>query len=375
MSQSLIKPNNIAEIINVFKGNIFAHTHAEAAFSRLKNAISAEAMPQIIILTGATGVGKTTLLHAAKNYIDRSYQSQVANIPDMVPSIYMESMPPSSTNFSWKDFFMGLMTTLNEPLVGKKMVSSMQLSLFSGGRLPHPLERSTTDALRRACTSLMRHRNVKLAFLDEAHHMLLVSNRSRLNNQFELIKTFSAESNTTIVMAGTHKLLDILEQSGQLARRAQVIEFARYDMRNKGHVEEFRRVLAHFEGALKKHVPADLLSSSGFFYEKSAGCVGILKDCLTRCLEHSLLAGGKLIDEEFAKSFVMRNTALQTIAEEAFYGESRFEDISSAQLQDLLAKGILLAKNEPGNLIAQPKFSKRRAAQRNPVRDPVGSMR
>lgn len=91
--------------------------------------------------------------------------------------------------------------------------------------------------------------------IDEAQHILLASNRQRLECQFESLKSLAAETGTTILLVGTYRLLEILDQSAQLTRRCQVVNFPRYDMRQKADRNMFIKILSHLSEKLSEHVP------------------------------------------------------------------------------------------------------------------------
>lgn len=197
--------------------------------------------------------------------------------------------------------------------------------------------------------------------------MLLVNSQQRLECQFECLKSLTIQTGVTILLTGTYRLLDILEQSGQLTRRSQVVNFPRYDMRRSTDLLGFRKVLGFLEAELSKYVPTRLDENAEYFYRKSAGCVGILKDWLTLCLEYALKEKVSVIDATFADRFALKNRGLLTITEEACLGEAKLADVADDRLVDLLKNGVLLARDAP-SLPTQ----KRRPGQRNPKRDPVG---
>ncbi|WP_319240210.1 ATP-binding protein [uncultured Propionivibrio sp.] len=357
-----------SEILTDFTSYVFNHPSALTTYRELMTAISAEASPRVIIFTGPTGVGKSTLVKAACNRLLQHYQAQMVAEPDFVPVVTISAVPPNGNAFSWKDFYIRLLTDQHEPLINRKLLLPRQGSLLPDHGLgERALEHSVADALRRAVEEYCRRRRTRYLIIDEAHHMLLVNTQQRLDCQFECLKSLTIQTGVTILLTGTYRLLDILEQSGQLTRRSQVVNFPRYDMRRSSDLLSFRKVLGFLEAELSKYIPTRLDENAEYFYRKSAGCVGILKDWLTLCLEHALDEGVTAIDAVFAERFALKNRGLLTIAEEACLGEAKLADVGDDRLTDLLKNGVLLARDEP----SLP-TRRRRPGQRNPKRDPVG---
>lgn len=371
MSKRTLDQTAIEAAVADFRQYVIAHPNAKAAFSELMTALQATAAPQIIILTGPTGAGKSTLAQAARNRLMQRFEAQMHAEPDFVPVVTINAVPPNGNSFSWKDFHIRLLSGQSEPLVNRKLYFPPQTTLLPAPSvLPPVLGNSTADALRRSVEQYLRLRRTKVMIIDEAHHLLLVGGTQRLECQFESLKSLTIETGVTILLVGTYRLLDILDQSGQLTRRSQVINYARYDQRRQGDMENFRKVLVTFEQRIGAMVEARLDEHAKYFYQKTGGCIGILKDWLSRCLEHALCEGASIIDAKFAERFALKNRGLLTIIEEAFLGEERVADVGDDRLFDLLKNGVLLARNG-SPLPKKP----RRPGQRNPKRDPVGEAR
>ncbi|MDO9054554.1 MAG: hypothetical protein Q7U37_11590 [Gallionella sp.] len=117
------------------------------------------------------------------------------------------------------------------------------------------------------------------------------------------------------------------------------------------------------------HIPTRLDTHAEYFYKKSAGCVGILKDWLCRCLEYALLESAPAIDDKFAERFALKNRGVMTIIEEACLGEVKLIDVGDDILLDLLTNGVL-----PGSVNHELPTKRPRPGKRYPKRDPVGGL-
>lgn len=360
--------NPVTEAVFSYQSHIFNHPFAAEALKNLGAEMNSLSAPQVMILTGPTGVGKSTLVRTACNRVLAAHMDELRDNPEIVPIIAINAVPPSAARFSWKDFYIRLLVGQNEPLVDRKLYLPKQMSLLPGcAASAHGFERSVTDALRRSVEVLLKERKTRLLVIDEAQHILLASNPQRLECQFESLKSLAAETGCIILLVGTYRLLDILDQSAQLTRRCQVVNFPRYDMRRSDHREEFQKILTHFSEKLSQHVPTQLEEESKYFYNKSAGCVGILKDWLGRCLEYALQEKAPQINSAFAERFALTNRGLMTIIEEAFWGEEKLLDVDDGSVIDLLENGIVFSSPES----KQPKGNKK-PGKRDPKRDAVG---
>lgn len=360
--------NSARDKLADFNNFMFKHPIALRTFAELVSVLKSEVTPQVIIFTGPTGVGKSTLAKAACNRLHQHFHDQMQTEPDFVPVVTVSAVPPNGGAFSWKDFYIRVLTGQHEPLIDRKLLVTRQPSLFpfQGVMGERQLEHSVADSLRRSLETYCRQRRTRFLIIDEAHHMLLVNGSQRLECQFECLKSLTIQGGVTILLIGTYRLLDILEQSGQLTRRSQVVNFPRYDYRRAEDRTGFRQVLGFLEQKMSAFIPTRLDIDVEYFYQKSAGCVGILKGWMSRCLEHALDEEVKVIDRRFAERFALKNRGLLTIIEEACLGEARLADVGDEQLSDLLEHGVLLARD------GSPEHSARRPGKRKAKRDPVG---
>ena len=224
-----------------------------------------------------------------------------------------------------------------------------------------------------------------MLIIDEAHHILMVRNPTDLEYQFEILKSLTIITGVTIVLVGTYKLLEIRDQSGQLVRRSQIIHFPRYDINDIKHREQFKSTLVSMANSMPISPSPNLAPHVDYFYLKTAGCVGILKEWLERCLEQ-VLDKKKPFTPKLASEFALSNKALMTVVEEALAGEAKLKDVSDAVLSKLLKDGIPMVPKKPkeppsggaapkpteppkGGTAPKPKL---RPGERSPTRDPVG---
>lgn len=360
---------SVKERVEHFKSRKIDHDTLNLAYNKAMAALGSSSGPKIITITGPTGAGKTTLARRIYRDLVKAHEPEVLADPSMVPVLGINAIPPNGTSFNWKDFYFRLLEKNGDVLLDHKLNLPRQKNMFPELLFPPPSEGSTADTLRRAMEKCLQKRKTKFLIIDEAHHLLMVKDHERLEYQFESLKSLSNESDTTIVLVGTYRLMDIRDHSGQLVRRSEIVHFPRYDFRIKGHRDSFASALMSLVVKMPLEEIPDLVKNVDYFYMKSAGCVGILKDWLTRCLEQAIKKKMKTFDTDFASRYALDNKGLRTIIEEALAGEAKLQDEPIEDLKSLMEYGApLIPETPPDN----PPRKRGRVGERKPVRDKTG---
>lgn len=361
---------SLKQRVDYFKNRLIDHSLLSVAFNKAMAALGSSSGPRVVTITGPTGVGKTTLARRIYRQLMKNYEDEIAADPSMVPVLGINAIPPNGTSFNWKDFYFRLLEKNGDVLLDHKLNLPRQGNMFPELLFPPPSEGATADSLRRALEKCICKRGTKFLIVDEGHHLMMVKDDGRLEYQFESLKSLTIETDVIIVLVGTYRLLDIREHSGQLVRRSEVVPLSRYDFRQQGDKQSFASALATLQNKMPLEVTPDMVPDVEYFYLKTGGCIGILKDWLTRCLEQAILENRKTVDAEFASRFALDNKGLSTIIEEALAGESKLADVSLDSIKTLLTEGIpvIYAPEDPKKKMT----SKRRVGERNPTRDKTG---
>ncbi|WP_143029266.1 hypothetical protein [Rhodoferax sp. OV413] len=100
--------------------------------------------------------------------------------------------------------------------------------------------------------------------------------------QFEILKSLAVELRIPILLVGAYDLLGILDGTGQLLRRSQIIHLPRYRAGAEGVDPNFIDALHTLLEAIKIPMDENLAHRADYFFLKSVGCIGTLKDWLDR---------------------------------------------------------------------------------------------
>lgn len=380
--------NSIETRKDYFYRKTINHPRLEQAKENALSLIDTSGEPDIMIVTGPTGVGKTTLAVKIEDQLLERNMDRMQSDKSYLPVIRVDAIPPDKDmKFDWKDFYTRLLHAFSEPCISQKQLFEDEIYMEQPIS-PH-YSMNTVAALRRAVENTMKMRSTRALIIDEANHLLMVDLKL-MRRQFEIIKSLSQKCNVTIILIGTYDLLEILEQSAQLVRRGRVVHMARYDDYNPADKLAFMSALFTFQRHMPFKIEPNLVKHLNVFYLKSAGCIGILKKWLNNAVLDALNRSLETIDMEFILQHAHSNKSIQTVLKEAFIGESKLKDIDvkelrgmlrvhhknigkvATQVTDVLSKGADGEQESLPNLPPDKKSVKGQVGKRNPKRDPVG---
>jgi energy-coupling factor transporter ATP-binding protein EcfA2 len=366
--------------LEYFRAYTMAHPRLVAAREALLGAIHGRAPNSLILVLGPTGVGKTTLRAKVEQMLTMEMLPELQATPGRLPVVSVECIAPESGSFSWRDHFVRLLLQMNEPLIDRKLNSKSTARTDDRAMNCLPNPRTAGADYHHAAEQALRFRRPVAVLLDEAQHLARISSGRRLSEQLDVIKSIANRTETVHVLFGTYELLAFRNLSAQLSRRSIYIHFPRYRADDHKDREMFMTVLRSFEQQRPVSQPPDLVHGWEYLYERSIGCVGVLKEWLVRALTGVSRRNASVLTMRDLQAHALSVSQCEKMLSETLEGEVGLqEDVEqSNRLRTRL--GLSLHEGHPEKLkspvvtigIPSSKKQRWRPGQRLPTRDVIG---
>jgi AAA domain len=380
MNQPKKFPSNLLDLsisdkINYFENYKVNHPKLKEVCDLVMRSIRKPDGASLISVYGPTGVGKTTLRRGIEKQLIEDALLKLEEDKGKIPVVGIEAVAPESGNFNWKDYFTRALIALEEPLIEHKIQIDYNIPEIrrdgEGGIL---IKQSTSAAkLRQALEKALFHRRPDIFFVDEAQHLSKMSSGQKLQNQLDCLKSLANMSGVIHGLFGTYELLIFRNLSAQLSRRSIDIHFPRYQANNLEDLRAFKSVLLTFQRHMPIHQEPDFVSQWDYFYERSLGCVGILKDWLTRTFRDVLEEGENIISKKHLQRRAWSVAQCRRMLQEIEEGEKQLEETEDDVSQLRKSLGIHSETvQETLNSSSKSNKGSRRVGQRKPKRDSIG---
>jgi hypothetical protein len=375
---------SIDEKVRFFRAAIISHPNIDNAQTELLSAISMATPDTLIFVFGPAGIGKSTLRNSTATKTIARLLPELESDKERIPIVSIELPAPGPRKFDWGETFRLLLQELQEPLIDRKRASQADYDFDPNGmsgnglsRLRDTNRKPSVNDYRYSYVNSLRHRRPVAVLLDDAHYMGKVSGPDLLS-QLDLVKSLASRSGRPHVLFGTYELLALRNLSGQISRRSSDIHLPRYTTQTDDQ-DSFASAVASL--CLKMPVPECpiLEVDSDYLYERSGGCVGILKEWMGKALHDAISKNSSTVTRADMEKRAYSDAALTQILTEIVEGEKRLEQGGSRYLEvrkDFL--GIKKSDGKPSSP-AKEKCSdpqkpprKKRVGERSPTRDPIG---
>jgi len=323
--RSLLKQSK-QERLKYFSNFTIAHPRLVETYEELMRVIRRTGSGTLILVFGPSGVGKSTLLRRVQRQLTAERMTELEERPDLIPVVVDELVGPDSGCFNWKDFYRRLLISMDEPLVDRKVVYEKTEAPQSPRIYFKTGPRSVTADLRFAVEQTLKYRKPGAVLIDEAQHLAKMASGRKLEDQLDCLKSLSNQTGVLFVLMGTYELLAFHNLNAQLSRRTINVHFGRYRLDNKGDGHAFKSALLTFQKHLPLNEEPNLLARWDYFYERSLGCVGILKDWLARALGETLDQGSSRLTDKHVEMYAPSLSQCHKLLSDAIAGEKKLTD-------------------------------------------------
>jgi hypothetical protein len=298
--------------LEYFRAIIARHPRMNSALDDLLTLSAPATGTNIVLLIGPSGVGKSETVTTAQKRLLSRFEADMQADPGFVPVVVMEAPSSGELQFSWRIFYTKLGEALHEPLLDRKRLTVVEDGRWS--QRPY-IAGSTVAALRMAIEKALKQRAARLVVVDEAAHLLSDCHPAKLLAHMNALKSLANVSGITLALVGSYDLYSLVCLNGQLARRSSVIHLSRYRGSDQADEACFRRVLAELQKWLPIAQPPDLTPFSRYLQDACVGCVGTLKETLTRALASVLEKGGAWKTSHLERALLSENQVARILTE------------------------------------------------------------
>lgn len=302
----------------VFNNVRVRHPALNSALESLLPLLTPHSQTNVVIVTGATGVGKSTLTGNLLSALVSDFTVMAEEDPSAIPLVYVEAKDNGVASPGFKDLYKDVLDELQEPgLESKKLI------VEDGGYLrARPNTKETTAALRRVLENALRLRKTKVLVIDEAAHLLKLGKGI---SPMDALKSLANTTGAKLVLVGSFDLLQLVTSHGQIARRTAIINFDRYHQDSAEDRASLKSVLSQLMRKWPCAEVPNFVAVSDHLMEASLGCIGLLKSLLLDASAAQLRNNG-VWKSEFLLNAVKSSLLHKVIREEIEAGERHVRD-------------------------------------------------
>jgi nucleoside-triphosphatase THEP1 len=300
------------------------HPAMEALLEDLMPLLMPYSESNIIVLVGATGVGKSALTRVLLKTLIAEFDGLMQDDPSTVPLVAVEAYADGDRRHGFKGLYQQMIGELAEPGMGEKSPAEVS----QGKVVVKPSSRTTVGALRNMVERGLKERKTRILVVDEAAHMMRFGREAAT---MDTLKSIANTSGTKIVLVGSFDLFDLIEGHGQIARRTSILNLDRYHIDKPGDREAFRAVVQKLQAKWPSAEVPNFVAISDELMEVSLGCVGLLKSLMLDASAMQLKADGKW-NPKFLVKAAKANGLRNVIRREIEVGESKVRDALLGQV-------------------------------------------
>jgi DNA polymerase III delta prime subunit len=359
-----------------FKAYATSHTVLSEVAKELKRAIAEPAGFSHVLLYGPSGVGKTTLIGQMERTHNASPRISDPRSPYLpVPLLLLETRPPDGATFNRAEYYRSALRQLGEQTYERRTLVNIDEEHVWGHKPDRGKGAKFHDSseLRHVYEAALQRRGVRTIILDEAQHLLKLASGIKLIDQLDWLKSMTNTTGVLHILTGTYELLAMRKLNGQTARRGLELHFPRYHYQHQPDQEAFQRALVTLLSQVPLETDIDALAQYWpYFYERSIGCIGVLKDWLVRAVAATLAEGSDKLMLERIQECALLLAQCESMAMEATAGEQELHYTASRRqyLWKLLGMSDLA---ETSASPPPPSTSQPRVGEQHPVRHEVGA--
>ncbi len=367
-----------------FRSKRIAHRIVKEVRRHLFDRLLTTEKELVLALIGPSGVGKTATRRAVQEMLIQHYQQQMIDDPGFVPFLTVTAVTGLGGDFNWKDGFARLLASGNEPLIPHKtFFPELQLD----GQAITTTKGLIKDEFRRAFESMVKHRRIRIIFLEEASSVIDETVNRHPLRQFNILKSLAVELGIIIVMIGAYDLIGLKDGNGQLIRRSEIIHMPRYQLDvpeptdpadppketpDSPDFNQFRAAARGLASVAPVRIDPSVLSDMVWVFMMCVGCFGVFRDWLDRaCVDALLHHDGVLTEETFALNALPIHV-IEKLVQEAQLGETQMIDSPEIRIAELYGRATLRSPLPTPERPSQNKKKRGQVGRRRPSRDPVG---